>query len=59
LKDNNILVGSLKDWTSQYGDALIDENNKPLKDLVEYNLNGFPLRGADNQGRCYFIDKPN
>lgn len=24
-------------------------------DAIEYNLNGFPLRGADESGHCYYV----
>jgi hypothetical protein len=58
MKNNNILVGAQKDWTPIHGDSLVDDENKPLPDLIEYNLNGFALRGADNQGKCYFVENP-
>ena len=28
-----------------------------LEDQININLNGFPLRGADNDGSCYYVDE--
>ena len=27
------------------------------EEFVEYDPNGFALRGADNDGKCYFVDE--
>lgn len=34
-----------------------ESGSTSLEDQISINLNGFPLRGADNEGTCYYVDQ--
>jgi Protein of unknown function (DUF1619) len=35
----------------------LENGNQKKYDEIKYNLNGFALRGADQNGKCYFVNK--
>jgi len=39
-------------------ETVTESGNQKLYTEISYNLNGFPLRGADNTGRCYSVNTP-
>jgi hypothetical protein len=52
LKGKPILFGTVKNGT------LTDNSgNQEAYKEITYNLNGFALRGADQKGRCYSVNR--
>jgi len=45
-----ILIGKMEAYETVLSDGSVATTNYSGK-----NCNGFPLRGADNQGQCYYI----
>ena len=46
IKGRPLLIGTTKDGSIP-----------AIFEGVQYNLNGFSLKGADNDGRCYYVKK--
>jgi len=51
LKGNPLLMGNTVD-----NFRLEEDGSTSVLQSIQYNLNGFPLRGSDNEGRCYFVE---
>ena len=50
IKGKPILIGNRESYEIDNGDG-----SSTTKEIMSYNLNGFPLRGADQDGKCYFV----
>jgi len=37
----------------------VKDGSEQKSEFVNFDLNGFALRGANNQGECYFVEKGN
>ena len=53
IKGRPILFANSKDVTKKD-----DSGNEEIYTSLNYNLNGFALRGADNMGKCYSVNTP-
>lgn len=53
IKGQPILFANSKDVTKKD-----DSGNEETYISLNYNLNGFALRGADNMGKCYSVNTP-
>jgi hypothetical protein len=50
LKGSPILIGDIDTFTQT-----LENGSTESGETMKYNLSGFPLRGADQKGRCYYV----
>jgi hypothetical protein len=47
-----LLIGNEYEVNAPNEDGVVQASK-----FINFDLNGFPLRGADNEGKCYFAKK--
>ena len=52
LRGEPVIIGNVElvEYTDESGST-------SLEDKIDINLNGFPLRGADDYGNCFYVDE--
>lgn len=53
LRGKPVIIGDLK----KVEVLDVESGSTTLEDQIDINLNGFPLRGANDQGTCFYVDK--